>query len=92
MQTWTATIKDGPKTLVDSVTVYVEEAGDGAGLQSWYGTFGLPAGKTIEPGGPYQIELNGERRGDILVTSIMLGSRGPGQVAFLGTGPLESLT
>ena len=88
MRTFRAAITTGDRTLVEGVTVYLEEVTEPSGLRSWYGAFQLPPGQHIEPGGPYRLKLDDKRSGDILVANITLSSFAPTQVSFQGTGPL----
>jgi hypothetical protein len=88
MRTFKATISAGEETLVDGVTVYLEEVTEPSGLRSWYGAFQLARDQYIEPGGPYRLKLDDKRSGDILVTNTTVSSYAPMQVSFHGTGPL----
>lgn len=88
MDSYIATIREGDTRLLKGVTVHVEEVQKPFGLRTWYGSFELAAGQNIEPGGPYRIELDDGRSGNILITEIVLSGAGRTQVSFQGTGPL----
>ena len=88
MERYRATIYKEQQTVLEGLTVYLEVVTKTTGLKSWYGVFQLEkAGDCIEPGGPYELRLDDGRRGQILVSNVVISSS-PTQVSFQGSGPL----
>lgn len=83
------TILSGDEILVKRSAVYINEQTDShSGAARWFGSFDLPTGTRIEPGGPYRLQLEDGRSGDILVLNIQIGSISGSVVDFQGSGPL----
>ena len=83
------TILSGDEILVKHSAVYINEKTDSdSGIVRWFGSFDLPTGTHIEPGGPYRIQLEDGRSGNILVLNVQIGSISGSVVDFQGTGPL----
>ena len=88
MQMLGAKIHDGERTLLEDLSVYIEEVTQPSGIKSWYGGFNLPDDQHIEQGGPYRISLEDGRTGDIFVMEVNMSSRLPTRVSFIGAGAL----
>ena len=86
MNQYIATIRAGDTTLLKGLTVYVEEITKPSGLTWWHGTIQLSPEQHIELGGPYRIELDDGRSGNIFITR---SSPALTEVPFRGTGPLS---
>ncbi|MBU1181172.1 MAG: hypothetical protein KKF00_03200 [Proteobacteria bacterium] len=83
------TIKEGDQALLENILIWFEITQDQrSGLKDWYGSFELPSGRHIEPGGPYRLTLSDGRSGDILISNIQIGGTGS-SVQFQGSGPLK---
>lgn len=83
------TIKEGDQVLLDNILVWFEITIDQRfGLKDWYGSFELPSGSYIDPGGPYRLTLSDGRSGDILISNIQISDTGS-SVQFQGSGPLK---
>jgi hypothetical protein len=89
VQKYRASLQGAGNTLLDAITVYVEEGTEPSGLHTWYGVFQVPAELVIEPGGPYRLRLDDGRAGDIIVNNVSISSTAPAQVSFVGSGPLS---
>lgn len=83
------TVRSGDEILVKHSAVYINETTDSeSGIAQWFGSFDLPTGTYIEPGGPYRLQLEDGRSGDILVLNVQVGSISGSVVDFQGSGPL----
>ena len=83
------TVFSGDEILVKHSAVYINEKTDSdSGTARWFGSFDLPKGTHIEPGGPYRLQLEDGRSGNILVLNVQIGSISGSVVDFQGTGPL----
>ncbi|MEW6208191.1 MAG: hypothetical protein AB1631_07480 [Acidobacteriota bacterium] len=83
-------IKQNDQILFEEIEIQLFETKDArSGLDSWYGSFTLPQGMDIEPGGPYHLLLEDRRSGNIIVTSNRVSSNLPTIVSFLGSGSLN---
>jgi hypothetical protein len=88
LRTYRASIEGAPEPL-EGLTVYLEEVTDPSGLRSWYGVFQLGIGESIGMGaGPFRLNLEDGRSGDILIRNLTISSGAPTQVSFVGSGPL----
>ena len=79
-------IEDG-QILFDDVEVQFKETMRGS-LKDWYGRFLIPQDSTIGVGGPYRLELNDGRCGDIIIKPAQFSSSAERTVSFQGSGPL----
>jgi hypothetical protein len=86
MERCAGTLYGGGKAV--SVTVSLSVTNEGESRQSWFGGFLWPPGEHLEPGGPYRVELDDGRAGDVLILYHLTSDGCPG-AAFRGTGPLE---
>lgn len=89
MQHFSGNILDGNQILVESVKgiLFVNAPPDR--MKSWHGTFNLPTGEHIEVGGPYHLELDDGRSGEIFIKHMYSNSTGTNMAEFQGSGPLE---
>ena len=82
------TVKDGEKVLLEGVDTWVDFVDSLSGTRSWRGQLVLPGSKHIEPGGPYRLELEDGRAGDIFVTLVPMSGEDE-VVKFSVTGPIS---
>jgi len=78
-------ITRGGEMLADDVTVWFEKVQHGK-FHDWHGGLTLPEGHSIGVGGPYRLELDDGRSGEILVTKIRFGGT---DAAFQGSSELK---
>jgi hypothetical protein len=83
-----ATLKEGTQILFENLNINLAVRKSPSGLKEWYGSFELPGGGHIDPGGPYRLILEDGRSGNILISDILISSDLPTLVHFLGSGPL----
>ena len=89
MRQYSATLKSGNKTIRENFSVWIDEFVESeSGLREWYGSFELPIKNIIEPDGPYSLELDDGRSGDILISNVQITSKGS-RIDFRGTGALR---
>ena len=93
MQHFSGKILDGNQILLANVegVLFVNEPP--TGIKSWYGTFDLPAGKNVEAGALYCLELDDGRSGKIRIERaqskrVPSNNTGTKAVEFRGHGPL----
>lgn len=83
------TIKADDQVILENIYIWFEITEDQrSGLKDWHGSFELPSGRHIEPGGPYRLTLSDGRSGDILISNIQICGTGS-SVQFQGSGPLK---
>jgi hypothetical protein len=82
-----ATINDADKILVADVTAWVQVTTSPGGVRGWHGLFVLPHGSSFPVGGPYALKTNNGRSGQILISTVGVGSHQDTEVRFTGTGP-----
>ena len=83
MPTFHGKVLRGTQVVADDVDVTLWTRTDG----TWGGILTLPIGHSIDPSGPYCLELDDGRSGEIVVTIV---SNFPGQsvlISFHGQGP-----
>ena len=83
MQHFSGKILDGNQTPLANVEGVLS-----TGIKSWYGTFDLPAGKNVEAGALYCLELDDGRSGKIRIERVP-SNTGTKAVEFRGHGPLQ---
>ena len=81
-------ITRGGDMLADGVDVWIEKVQHGE-LYGWHGGLALPPGHSIGVGGPYRLELDDGRSGEILVTNIRFSGSAQTEATFEGSGPLD---
>jgi hypothetical protein len=87
MEHFRGRLEDSGKVLAEPIEGSFQVHGRPNGLKSWDGSFVLPSGQFVEPGGPYRLVLDDGRSADLLVTTGSYGSHQPSVVVFTGTGP-----
>ena len=81
------TIRSGEEILVDNISMYVGVYNRN-GRRWWNGSFNSPRPMPIDSDGPFQLELQDGRKGQLFFTKQTIDRRGI-SVRFDGTGPLE---
>jgi hypothetical protein len=84
---FTGRILIGGTVVLDDLDVTLIHHG-GPGLQSWSGSFVVPAGQFLSPG-RYELELDDGRKGTIVVSQVSFGSSQATVVHFQSSGPLQ---
>jgi hypothetical protein len=79
-----ATIRDGDTILAEGVDVWIESGKRASGLDYWEGRFSMPDVVLLPAGGPFRLDANDGRSGDILISDVEFGR--PTQGRFRGTG------
>ena len=87
MPIFEANIYNGERTLLEGLSVHIEEITESSGIKAWSGGFDLSGSQHIDPG-PYRISLDDGRAGRILVTDVNVSSHSPTRVFFDSAGPL----
>ena len=83
------TIHDNEKIIVENVNAWIETSETPSGHLDTNGGFSLPGNMYIESGGPFKLETDDGRSGQIIITNVQESSQHPTEVYFKMTGPLN---